>query len=262
MDVFGRWAEIMRLPEADVPLDEAALLISAAANRDLDVAAEMGRLDDLAGSVPGRDVGSLCWLLFDRIGLEGDRHGYDNPANSYLDRVIDRRRGIPISLSVLLIEVGRRAGVALEPVGMPAHFLVRDPSEPDLLIDAFGRGRRLDRDGCARIVSAASGGAATFDPGMLATTGKWAVIARMLANLDRSFERRGDRASLATVTELRRMLPEATLGDRAQLAGRLASAGRFDAAADLLEHIAEAVGTDTGTERLRRQAFDLRARLN
>lgn len=252
----------MALPETDVPLDEAALLISASANPELDVPHELERLDDLAARVRPGDLPALCDLLFHQLGLTGDRETYDDPANSYLDRVLDRRLGIPISLSVLLMEIARRCWIRLEPVGMPAHFLVRDPTEPDVLIDAFDGGRRLDHDDCDRIIRAATGGAGRLTPDMLTATPPWAVLARMLANLDRSFERRDDRAGMARITELRRLLPGTPPGDRAQLAGRLAALGRFDAAADLLEQVAASVGTETGTERLLAQALELRARLN
>ena len=257
-----RWAELMQLPEADLPLDEAALLISASANPDLDVAGELERLDALAAGIRPGDLPGLCQLLFVDLGLAGDRETYDDPANSYLDRVLDRRRGIPISLSVILMEVARRCWIRLEPVGLPAHFLVRDPTEPDLFIDAFDGGRRLDHDDCEQIIRRATGGAGRLTPEMLATTPPWAVLARMLANLDRSFEQRDDRAGLVRITELRRLLPGTPPGDRAQLAGRLAAMGRFDAAAEVLEQVAAAVGADTGTERLLEQALQLRARLN
>lgn len=260
MDVEGRWAELMGYPEADLPLDEAALLISASLNPSVDVPAQLERLDQLARRVRPGDVADLCRVMFEELGLTGDRVTYDDPANSFIDSVLDRSRGIPISLSVLLVEVGRRSQIRLEPVGMPAHFVVRDPARPDALIDAFDGGRRLDWDRCARIVRQATGSELT--PAMLATTGAPAILARMLANLDRSFEVRDDRASLARVTGLRRMLPGLPVGDRAQLAGRLAALGRFDVAADLLEQIALHLGGETNTERLLRQAGDLRARLN
>jgi len=252
----------MELPEDNVPLDEAALLISAHANPDLSVISQLHRLDELAARVEGADSSALCRLLFDQVGLRGDRDHYDEPANSYIDQVLDRRRGIPISLSVLLIEVGRRCGVSLEAVGMPGHFLVRDPGAPEHLIDAFDKGRRLGRTDCERLLRAVTGGAGRLTPDLLATSGTWATLARMLANLDRSFERRGDTDSLKWVSDLRVAIPQAAIGDRRQLAARLAALGRLDAAAAVLEG---AAGTATGRElrnQLLREATTLRARLN
>jgi regulator of sirC expression with transglutaminase-like and TPR domain len=262
VDPSARWSELMALPEDAVPLDEAALLISAHANPALSVASQLRRLDELAARVEGADSSALCMVLFEQVGLRGDREHYDDPLNSYIDQVLDRRRGIPISLSVLLIEVGRRCGVPLEAVGMPGHFLVRDPSAPEYLIDAFDQGRRLDRPDCERLLRAVTGGAGQLTPDMLATSGTRATLARMLANLDRSFERRGDTESLAWVSELRVSIPTSAAGDRRQLAGRLAALGRLDTAAAVLE---EAAGAAVGPEvrnQLLREAFTLRARLN
>jgi regulator of sirC expression with transglutaminase-like and TPR domain len=252
----------MQCREDSVPLDEAVLLISARANPALDVAAQLQRLDELASLVDRADASALRSVLFEQLGLRGDREHYDDPANSYLDRVLDRRRGIPISLSVLLIEVGRRCGIHLEAVGMPGHFLVRDPATPDQLIDAFDRGRQLDHAACERLLRAVAGGAAQLTTDMLATTGSWAILARMLANLDRSFEVRQDRKSLAWVSELRMHIPNASPGDRTQLAGRLAALGRFDAAAAVLEEAALAVSAKQVRSRLLHDASALRARLN
>jgi regulator of sirC expression with transglutaminase-like and TPR domain len=227
----------------------------------VDVEAQLHRLDRLAGRVRERDADALCHFLFGELGLTGDRHSYDDPQNSYLDRVLDRGLGIPISLSVLLVEMGRRCGIGLEPVGMPGHFLVRDPSEPERLIDPFSGGRRLDRSDAEQVFRAATGTDAPLTPSMLAATGTHAILARMLANLDSSFERHRDRAALRWVCDLRLELPQAAAGDRLQLAMRLGALGRFDLAASLLEQTAGAL-TDETRERLLREAMSLRARLN
>lgn len=264
MEVRDRWAEVVRLPERELPLDEAALLISAAANPDLDVAGQLHRLDGLAaeGAAAGGGADAVCRLVFGRLGLKGDVDSYDEPANSYLDRVLDRRRGIPITLSVLLIEIGRRCGVPLEPVGMPGHFLVRDPGAPAELIDAFRGGRRLDRAACERLLQSVAGPGSRLTPGMLAPSDKRAVLARMLLNLDRSFERRDDSRSLAWVSDLRAELPGVPAADRLQLATRLASLGRFGRAAGVLEAVADTVEPSPGRDKMLAEAASLRARLN
>lgn len=262
MDASARWAELMDLPEDRVPLDEAALLISARANPDLDVPSQLRRLDSVASEVRGAGIDELCRLLFDRIGLHGDRERYDDPDNSYIDRVLDRRRGIPISLSVLLIEIGRRCGIPLEGVGMPGHFLVRDLGAPDRLIDAFDGGRRLDHAECDRLLRATTGAGGSLTPDMLAPTGSHAILARMLANLDASFDRRQDRPSLAWVSGLRARIPDAPIGDRIHLARRLAGLGRFDLAATVLEEVAGRATVAQSRDRLLSEARTLRSRLN
>ena len=108
--------------EDKLPLDEAALLIAAHADPDLDVPAELRRLDGVATRVARADATAVCRVLFEELGLRGDRAGYDNPQNSYINRVLDRRLGIPISLSLLLIVVARRCGVELEASACPATF--------------------------------------------------------------------------------------------------------------------------------------------
>ena len=262
MDAGGRWLELMQVREEDVPLDEAALIIGAHANPALDVDGQLRRLDGIAAQVGEPDTSAVCRLLFEQLGLRGDRQGYDDPRNSYIDQVLDRRRGIPISLSVLLIEVGRRCGLRLDGVGMPGHFLVRDITSPQLLIDAFAGGQRLDYPACERLLRTVTGTSTELTPAMLAPTGPRAILARMLTNLDGSFERRGDRKSLLWVSQMRLALADSPLGDRVQLAARLGSLGRFDDAAKLLDGLAERQPTDDLSERLKIEALTMRARLN
>lgn len=262
MDATTRWAALMQRASGDLALDDAALTISAHANPDLDIEAQLGRLDGLAARVGGNRTEDLCALLFGELGLQGDRTSYDDPRNSYLDQVLDRGKGIPISLSVLMIEVGRRCGLHLEGVGMPGHFLVRDVATPELLIDAFDGGARLDHPACERLLRRLAGPGTELTPAMLATTGPHAILARMLANLDRSFERRADRSGLLWVSALRLGMPELPVGDRMQLAGRLGALGRFDAAADLFDAIADHQRGADVVGRLRAEATSMRARLN
>jgi len=263
VDVIGRWKDLIGLPDDALPLDEAALLISAAGNPGLDVAAQLGRLDELAGAVPGQDVEALCAMLFSTLGLSGDSETYDDPRNSYLDQVLDRRLGIPISLSVLLIEIGRRCGVPLQGVGLPGHFLVRDPGSPDLFIDAFARGRRLGHKQCVALLHATAGATMALDPAMLAPIGPKVILARMLANLDQSFQRRSDRRSLVWVRHLRVLNPELSLALRIDLAGGLADLGAFDVAQTLLEDLAGDQRLDSElADSIRMRATQVRARLN
>ena len=249
---------MVQRPEAEVPLDEAALLISAAAQPDLDVAGQLERLDGIAHRVTAGDLASLNRVLFDEVGLRGDRDGYYDPFNSYLDRGL----GIPITLAVLQIEVGRRSGVVLEGVGMPGHFLVRDPARPMTLMDPFRSGRSMAAADCQRLLRDTTGSPARLTPEMLSTTGTHAVLARMLANLDRVFEMKQDRRALSWVCTLRLALPATAMGDRTQLAARLAGLGRLDTAASLLEQVAGEVGSERVRTRLLEQAEAFRARLN
>ena len=137
-------------PEHQPPLDEAALLI-AAIGTGADVEAGLARLDELAGAAlafpDAQTPGGLARVLFVDWAFAGNVDDYGDPRNSFLPDVIDRRLGLPITLSVLMIEVGRRIGVHLHGVGMPGHFLVGVDGEDELRGSvprrrAAGRGRR------------------------------------------------------------------------------------------------------------------------
>jgi regulator of sirC expression with transglutaminase-like and TPR domain len=254
----------MALPEEAIPLDEAALLIAAEADPGLDVSTQLARLDELASRVLGvADTEQVCDLVFKKLGLRGDTQTYDDPRNSYLHEVLDRRLGIPISLSVLLIEIGRRCGVALEGVGLPGHFLVRDPQRPDLLIDAFSVGRLLDRTECARLVHAVTGQPIELSGDMLATVGNRAILSRMLANLDHSFRRRSDRNGVRWVTGLRAAIPGLSMAERMALTDGLAGLGCYEEAAGHLEEMARSPGmSPADVHALRTRARELLAPFN
>jgi regulator of sirC expression with transglutaminase-like and TPR domain len=264
MDPTARWRALLAGPEADLRLDEAALLIAAHARPALDLTAELRRLDGLAARVGGpADTDAVIDLLFHRLGIAGNTADYEDPHNSYLDRVIDRGLGIPISLAVLLIEVGRRRGLDLEGVGMPGHFLVRDRNRPEALIDPFGRGRRLDDEDCRGLLRRVAGPDASLHPAMLASTGGHGILARMLANLDRSFRRRQEATGLAWVARLRAAIPDQPVAVLVEVAGTLGEVGCYDEAAAVVEGaLAHPDVPDAAAVKLRSQATAWRARLN
>ena len=225
--------------------------------------AQLSRLDGLAGQIEQADAAGVCHLVFESLGLRGDVDTYDDPRNSYLDQVLDRRLGIPISLAVVLIEIGRRCGVALEGVGMPGHFLVRDPAQPELLIDAFSSGRRLDRAECAGLLKVVAGPEAELRPEMLAPAGHRAILARMLSNLDNSFRRRQDRDGLRGVCRLQAVLPGLPAASRLVLAETLAGLGCTREAATILEEVADSPeASPEVADALRGRARGLLARYN
>lgn len=152
--------------------------------------------------------------LWGTLGFRGDTERYDDPRNSFLNEVIANRRGIPITLAVVAIEVGRRAGVPITGIGMPGHFLVRHDGEPATYVDPF-TGDLLDERGCRAIHERITG--TPWDPAYLAPAGSHAIAARMLANLRASYRGRGDELSLEWVLRLRAALPGATETERADL---------------------------------------------
>lgn len=259
-DVTARFAALVRDPGAGVALDEGALLIAAHAYPGLDVAEQQGRLDDLAAACPEPTLDALRHHLFEVLGFTGNTRHYGDPRNSYLNDVLDRRVGIPISLSVLTIEVGRRIGVHLEGVGLPGHFLVR-PSGSDVLVDPFGGGRLLGVEQCEALFHSLHGPAAPFDPDLLAPVGPTAILARMLANLRRIFGVAGDARSAGWVLELRAAIPAGSVYELAELASIQEALGRFDEGAGTLEALADRL-PDEGATRARAHAQLFRARLN
>ena len=259
MDATERFAELVRRPPDEVPLDETALLIAKHAHPDLDLAVPLAELDRLAGDVPGASATDVAAALFGEGGLAGNTVDYADPRNSYLDDVLARRLGIPISLSVVMIEVARRCGIRVYGVGMPGHFLVQPAAEPDVWFDPFHRGRRLDEAGCRELYEAMR-----LDPpftiDLLRAVDTRAILGRMLANLQQTFMRR-DPSSLVWAVRLKLRIPDLLPGERRQLAGLLGGVGRFVEAASELDAVAADLEGDEA-EQVKRDAPALRSRAN
>jgi hypothetical protein len=255
MDVVERFRALMAgAPEA-LTLDEPALLIAARARgaSAVDIGASLAELDALARGCAHPTFDGVRRHLFEREGFRGNTLHYDDPANSFLDQVLDRRLGIPITLSVVMIEVARRVGVHVVGIGMPAHFIVR-AGDADVYCDPFGGGRLLDADGCEALFARVTRGALAFEPSSLAPVGAPQVLSRMLANLEHG-PYAADPLRLAALLDLHLMVPGLGAGERVALASRLANIGRFEDAAGIVE-------SGAGTPALRQQARAFRSRLN
>ncbi len=170
---------------------ECALTAAAALSGEVDVTAEIARLDDLAAGASHRvgaaetplgKINALNEHLFDELGFAGDMDDYYDPRNSLMNEVVERRRGIPITLSLLYIEVGARLGVPLTGVGMPGHFLVRHVDEDGLYVDPFNRGVILSESECRHKFQLINAGM-RWDPSFLAPVSSRSLLARMLRNL-------------------------------------------------------------------------------
>ncbi len=260
MRATERFVELVQGPEQDLALDEAALLLAAHAEPGLDVEAELQRLDALAASVSDPSAGAVAALLFERLGLRGNTDDYSDPRNSFLNQVLDRQLGIPISLAVVMIEVGRRAGVAMEGIGMPGHFLVRGGGE---VRDPFHGGRALDHAACEALFRAIHGPTAPFTPAMLAPVGPRIILARMLANLRQGYVARRDAPALEWVVRLRVAIPGVPVSELADLARLLGELGRFGEAAKALDDLTVAgVLSPDDSAKLHGRAVAFKARLN
>jgi Lon protease-like protein len=166
-------------------LDAAVLAVASALRPPVDEAAALRTLDGWAAQCETPTFDAVRDVLFERVGLVGATDDYGDPENSMLDAVIARRRGIPITLSIVAIEVARRVGAIVEPIGMPGHFLVRDRAT-GLYCDAFAGGTLLDAHGCEARFRTLFGPDRPFSIALLEPTPRPLVLARVLANLEAS----------------------------------------------------------------------------
>jgi regulator of sirC expression with transglutaminase-like and TPR domain len=191
----ARLRELLDAPPEDVRLAEVALLLSEAQRPGLDVEEQLGRLDDIARAVSERlppDADAVQTVLainqhiFHEMGFSGAGAEYYDPRNSFLDEVLTSKRGIPITLAILYIDIGRQLGLALHGVAFPGHFLVRcEMDDGVVIIDPYGGGATLDREDLqSRLRETRNGEVAddTLDD-MLVPASPRDVAARMLRNL-------------------------------------------------------------------------------
>jgi regulator of sirC expression with transglutaminase-like and TPR domain len=201
MPAPDRFAELLAREEAQIDLARACLLISQDAYPGLDVEGYLGEIERFAARLRGRLQGrrgveegvvELNQFLFDELGFHGNARDYYDPRNSYLNEVLDRRMGIPLTLSVLYLEVGRRIGLALEGVSFPGHFLVRLPLRGSMLVlDPFSGGEPQSetdlRARLRRVVPAGTTGPVPLEElpleQFLEPAGKRQILARLLRNL-------------------------------------------------------------------------------
>lgn len=261
MDPTLRFVELVNGPTADVDLTEGWLLLGAHADPTQDSASTRARLADIASQCREGDLSDLRRLLFDELGFVGDAADYYDPDNTFLGPVLDRRRGLPIALSGLMLEVGRLVDVPLVGVGLPGHFMLRHRAEPDVFIDPFAGGTLLDRAGCEQVFRRIAGPSAPFDDRYLEPVSSAAMLGRMTANLVNAYRRSDNRHGLRWAARLRARCPGVSPQEATQLALSLAHCGAYDEAGALMDGAADVLsGTDA--DRWRREAQRHLARLN
>lgn len=253
------------LAKREPPLDRAFALIAAHGRPGVDpdrLVAELDALaDDLGSRLPdGAGAAELCSTLFGPGGFRGDEEHYHDARNSLLDEVLARRAAIPISLSILAIELGRRVGVEVVGIGLPGHFLVRDARDDRAFFDPFRGGAPMDPTACRALFERLHGPRARFTDGMLAPSPTRQIVTRVLANLRHSYVLESNRAGLVRVVQLQARLPGAGLEERRALAELLAADGRFDEAARLHQELSH-LDPDPSQDHAGR-ALRLLARLN
>lgn len=205
-----------------IPLARGALLIAQEEYPTLDVDQCLARIDDLAreaaptvkaGADTVQKIQLLSEFLFAQKGFDGNRDQFGDPRNSFLNEVIERRLGIPITLSVLYIEVGRQLGLNLFGVSFPAHFLVKAVDERgELIVDPFNAGVILGLDEIRARLTQIYGQPVEINPEMLRAVGAREILTRMLRNLKNIYAAASDwNRALSTLDRILLLEPRAVV---------------------------------------------------
>ncbi len=210
LDPRNQFARLMERGDDEIDLGEAALLIARTEYPDLDAAAQLQRLDRMASELPAdpmhsplENIQALNELLFEKEKFSGNEEEYDDPRNSYLNQVLERKKGIPITLSLVYTEVARRRRLPLVGVGFPGHFLVKYlTGSGEILIDPYNRGALMSRKDCVERLKAHLGENAELRAEYLAASTHKQILARMLNNLKGSYFRRRNFPKVLTLIEL------------------------------------------------------------
>jgi regulator of sirC expression with transglutaminase-like and TPR domain len=231
----GRDLLLSALNHVPPRLDLAALAIARLGTPTLDNGPSLARLDALAASVADRlqegPIAALTGVLAGDEGFEGDRVTYDLAANSYLDQVLERRRGLPIALSVVYLEVARRVGLEASGVALPGHFVVQVAGT---VLDPFNSGKKLSAEACDRIVKRASP-SASFSEEMLRPPSVRAIATRMINNLKGSWLQRAQTDKALCAVDLLLSLTPNHPSELRLRAGLLMELGAFRAALSDIE---------------------------
>jgi regulator of sirC expression with transglutaminase-like and TPR domain len=192
-DPYREFRQAVERPEETIDLGRAALTIALAAYPDLDISSYLRRIDELAGAVGQRcgagadrfrSIAALNYVLFNEQGFRGNRDAYYDAENSFLNRVIERKTGIPITLSVLYMEVAQRIGLNFNGVGFPGHFLVKTAiDDNEIVIDPFNAGEIKSPKDLDQMLRELYGGKVGLRAEFLAPVTKKQMLLRMLGNL-------------------------------------------------------------------------------
>lgn len=206
-----QFAELIQRDEDQLELDRCALLIAAEEYPACNIDDYIARLDQLGEDFIQRsrfheETSSMLLrlrdFLFVELGFRGNEQEYFDHRNSFLNEVLDRRTGIPITLSAVFLEVARRIGLPLLGVGMPGHFIVKCHTvERVIILDPYQEGRELTEEDCRRMVSNMSGGNLEFDASFLHAVNKRQILRRILQNLKGIYTRANDQTRLLGVIE-------------------------------------------------------------
>lgn len=259
-----RLITLLRRSEAAIDLAEAALCISWEDQGELQIEPYLAQLDALAldarrrippGAEPRHAVMALNAFLFDEQGFQGNTWDYNDPRNSFLDQVLKRRTGLPITLALVYTEVARRLELPIHGVNMPRHFIVRYVGARDeLFVDPFNGGQFWSRAECEAQIAAYGPTNPETVEALLQPAAKRQVLARMLRNLKGVYMQRGEpQPALAAIERILLIDPAEAgeLRDRGMLRARL---GLLSQALDDFERYIELVPRTPDLPSIRRQA--------
>jgi regulator of sirC expression with transglutaminase-like and TPR domain len=274
----AEFAAMLDGDDEDIDLMRAALCIAAVHNPQIDPEDSYRRLDELAEQARAEVdtqqsleeiARNLCHLLYRQMGFSGDSKDYYNPDNSYINRVLETRRGIPISLALIYIEVGKALGLKINGIGFPGHFLLRlrsaesesTPSKPQtesVIIDPFA-GQVLSIEDCKDLLSVSSGNTLLFKPEFLNTISKRAILRRMLGNLKAIYLNKADYPQALSLCDRLLLLNSDSVQDRIDRAGVLEKLECYELAAQDLEQLLDHKPPLQGLQGLPRKIKQLRA---
>jgi regulator of sirC expression with transglutaminase-like and TPR domain len=210
-DRHGIFRAAIALPDEQIDLGRAALAIAQEEYPSLQVEDYLARLEQLAAMARGRSAGEstpyrliacLNHVLFTQEGYRGNRDDYYDPRNSFLNDVIERRKGIPITLSVLYIEIARRVELKLHGIGFPGHFLVKYVGdEGEIIVDPFDNGEVRTPEELQEMLDRLYGGKVAFHSDFLAPVSNRDIVQRMLNNLKLIYLRQEDFAKALSTAE-------------------------------------------------------------
>lgn len=264
-------ARLVRRPDCD--LAEAAALCCVEAEPGADVEATLLRLDALADgfltsgfapSDPLADAQALSAYLHGSLGFVGAVDDYHDPDNALITRVLERRRGLPILLSIVYVAIGRRAGMEVFGIGLPGHFVAGvGTGDRPVVFDPFHGGRIVGEREVSERVEAATGGRVAFTRSMLRPASPPVVMRRVLNNLTRDFTSLGEYADALWSVELKLLLPGAVPDDHRARGELLLQLGRYRDAADAFEtYVADAPHDAPDRDEVGARAIRARAKLN
>lgn len=218
-EIRRRFRNLIERPQGELHLAEGALLIAQEAYPHLDINAYLQHLAAISDTIkqrlgieldPRRIVAAINAYLYDELNFQGNQDNYYDPRNSFLNEVLERRIGIPITLSVIYIEIGRQVGLPIVGVGLPGHFIVQYDARADTFwIDPFYGGAILTQADCAVRIQQIYGSDVAWQEAFLTPVSDHDILRRMLGNLKGIYIRQRDYSlALSVVERLLLMTPD------------------------------------------------------